>query len=139
MTSLINRFEITVRFSDIDSMGIVWHGNYIKYFEDGRESFGKEHGLGYMDIYANGYMAPVVKLDCNYKRYVKYGETLIIETEFVNSAAAKIVYKFKIYRKSNQELVAEGESIQVFITPEGELMLTNPTFFEEWKKEKGFK
>ncbi len=134
---LVNRTEIVVRFSEVDSMGIVWHGHYVKFFEDGREAFGKEHNLGYMDIYGNGYFAPVVKVDCNFKRYVKYGDTVVVESEFVNTKAAKIVFKFRIFNKSNQELVAEGESIQVFTSPDGELILTNPQFYEEWKMEKG--
>ena len=42
---LTDRKEIIVRFSEVDSMRIVWHGNYLKYFEDGRESFeiGRAH------------------------------------------------------------------------------------------------
>lgn len=134
---LINKTEVAVRFNEVDSMGIVWHGHYIKFFEDGREAFGKEHNLGYMDIYANGYFAPVVKVECNFKRYVKYLDSIIIETRFIDSKAAKIIFEFKIYNKSNGGLVAEGESIQVFTTPDGELVLTNPPFFEEWKKQKG--
>ena len=134
---LTNRTEIAVRFNEVDSMGIVWHGHYIKFFEDGREAFGKENDLGYMDIYGNGYFAPVVKVDCNFKRYVKYGDTVIVETKFINTKAAKIVFKFKLFKKSNGELVAEGESIQVFTTPGGELVLTNPPFFEDWKNQKG--
>ena len=47
--ALIDRTTIKVRFSEIDSMQIVWHGEYVRYFEDGRESFGKHYGLGYMD------------------------------------------------------------------------------------------
>ena len=121
----------------MDSMGIVWHGHYVKFFEDGRESFGKEHDLGYMDIYNNGYHAPIVKVECNYKKTVNYDETLIIETEFVKSKAAKIIFNFKILNKRTKEIVAEGESIQVFTLPNGELMLTDPPFYAEWKKRKG--
>lgn len=134
---LINTTEIVVRFNEVDSMGIVWHGHYVKFFEDGREAFGKEHNLGYLDIYGNGYFAPVVKVECNFKRYVKYGDTVVVETKFINKKAAKIVFKFLIFNKSNNELVAEGESMQVFTTPGGELVLTNPPFFEEWKRKKG--
>ena len=63
--ALIERTTIKVRFSEIDSMQIVWHGEYVRYFEDGRESFGKHYGLGYMDIYSEGYMVPIVELNCN--------------------------------------------------------------------------
>ena len=42
---LISEIEIDIRFSETDAMGVVWHGNYLKFFEDGREAFGKEFGL----------------------------------------------------------------------------------------------
>ena len=66
--ALIDRTTIKVRFSEIDSMQIVWHGEYVRYFEDGRESFGKHYGLGYMDIYSEGYMVPIVELNCQFKQ-----------------------------------------------------------------------
>ena len=42
--------NIRVRFNETDPLGIVWHGNYLKYFEDGREAFGKEFGMEYLDM-----------------------------------------------------------------------------------------
>ena len=35
MRGLIASKEIEVRFSDTDAMGVIWHGNYLRYFEDG--------------------------------------------------------------------------------------------------------
>lgn len=59
--------QTTVRFSEVDSMQVVWHGEYVRYFEDGREAFGREYpGLGYLDFYANGYTAPIVDLQLQY-------------------------------------------------------------------------
>ncbi len=126
-----------VRFSEVDSMGIVWHGNYVKFFEDGREAFGKEYGIAYLDIYSKGYKVPLVKIDCNYLRFVKYGDILIVETEFVNTLAAKIIYKFRIFNKETNIMVAEGSSMQVFLDENDELILTIPKFFEDWKKKHG--
>ena len=61
--SLVGKTSLRVRFSEVDSMQIVWHGEYVRYFEDGREAFGREFaGLGYMDIHASGYTAPIVEL-----------------------------------------------------------------------------
>ena len=65
------RFE--VRFSEVDSMNIVWHGSYPLYFEDAREAFGARYGLGYMDIFGNGYYAPLVELSFKYKSPIVYG------------------------------------------------------------------
>ena len=59
VAALTNRTTFRVRFSEIDSMQIVWHGEYVRYFEDGREAFGKQYGLDYMSIYREGYMVPI--------------------------------------------------------------------------------
>ena len=61
-----------VRFSEVDSMNIVWHGSYPLYFEDAREAFGKKYGLGYMTIFSNGYYAPLVELSFKYKKPLLY-------------------------------------------------------------------
>jgi acyl-CoA thioester hydrolase len=137
MVKLTDILEIKVRFGEVDSMKIVWHGNYLKYFEDGRESFGLKYNIGYLDVYKQNLMIPIVKLDCEYKKPLEYGETAIVETNFINSEAAKILFEYKIFRKSDNVLVATGSSMQVFLTPERELLLTTPQFFIDWKKKWG--
>ena len=134
---LKDRTEIKVRFGEVDSMGIVWHGNYVKYIEEGRESFGKKYGISYIDIYANDVMTPVVNMNVDFKRQVQYGEKLIIETEFVDQQAAKIVFRFKIFRKSDNELVATAETTQVFIDMNREILLYHPDFVLDWKRKVG--
>jgi len=137
MVKLTDILEIKVRFGEVDSMKIVWHGNYLKYFEDGRESFGLKYNIGYLDVYKQNLMIPIVKLDCEYKKPLEYGETAIVETNLINSEAAKILFEYKIFRKSDNVLVATGSSMQVFLTPERELLLTTPQFFIDWKKKWG--
>lgn len=134
---LMSRTEVPVRFSEVDALGIVWHGHYIKFFEDGREAFGKTYGLGYLDIYDQKFATPLVNISVDYKKTVKYGDSVIIETTFINSPAAKIIFSYSIFRVSDGELVATGQSVQVFINMEHELYITLPPFFEQWKKENG--
>jgi acyl-CoA thioester hydrolase len=134
---LKDRTEVKVRFGEVDSMGIVWHGNYVKYIEEGRESFGKKYGISYLDIYANDVMAPVVNMQIDFKKQVQYGDILIVETEFINTMAAKIIFRFKIFRKSDNELVATAESTQVFIDLNREMLLYPPAFVIDWKKKVG--
>ena len=129
--------ESRVRFSEVDSMNIVWHGNYAKFIEDGREAFGQEYGLGYLDVFAFGFMIPIVKLDIDYKRITKYSEVLIIETEFVNNDAAKIIFNYTLRRKSDMQIVVKAKSIQVFTDKKGCLQLINPDFFISWKRKNG--
>ena len=65
--------EFAVRFSEVDSMNVVWHGYYPLYFEDAREAFGKKYGLEYTGFFDHGYFAPLVDLSFHYKKPVRYG------------------------------------------------------------------
>lgn len=134
---LIDRKEASVRFSEVDAMGIVWHGNFVKYLEDGRESFGQKYGLAYYDLYDQGFMVPLVKLDMDYKLQLRYGEQIVIETTWQNCDAAKIIFTYRILRKSDQAVLLTAKSIQVFLNKEGELELCNPEFYLNWKKKNG--
>ena len=136
--SLTNKISFTVRFNEVDPLGIVWHGHYIRFFEDGREAFGDKHGLAYMDIYKQGFVAPVVDVQCKYKRILSYREKAVVETKFVNSPAAKIIFNYRIYLPESGILVAEGHSVQVFLdSKERNLQLIAPDFFLNWKQQHG--
>jgi len=131
--------EFEVRFSEVDSMKIVWHGNYSLYFEDAREAFGKKYGIGYLDIFGNGYYAPLVDLRFSYKKPLEYGNKARIDIIFQNTEAAKIIFNYEIYDLEDNSLIATGQSIQVFLDKEYQLVWTNPPFYEEWKRKNGLK
>lgn len=128
--------EIRVRFNETDPLGIVWHGYYITYFEDGREAFGRHHGISYLDIADSGYTTPIVKSTCEHKLSLRYGDVIRIETTIVDTPAAKMIFRYRIFDAKN-EIACTGETVQVFLDNQGELMLTNPPFFEEWKQKVG--
>lgn len=135
IASLINRTNIRVRFSEVDSMQIVWHGEYVRYFEDGREAFGRQYtGLGYMEIYDSGYVAPLVDLKLEFKQPLVCGDTAIVETRYINTEAAKICFEYTIFRESDMQVVAKGETVQVFLNRDNQLELVNPEFYIAWKK-----
>ncbi len=132
--TITDRTEVRVRFNEADSLGIVWHGNYIRYFEDGRESFGRRYGIDYLSVFNKGFILPIVKIECNYKRPLSYGDIVIVETSYTPCDAAKIIFNYKLFNSSTNQLVADGYTIQVFLDRENSLLqLTNPGFFEEWK------
>jgi acyl-CoA thioester hydrolase len=134
---LLTESLIRVRFSEVDSMGVVWHGQYFRYFEDGREDFGKKFGISYLDFYEQNILVPIVKIDCNYKKPLIYGDTTLVETRYVDCVAAKILFNYTIYNNRNHEVVATGSTIQVFMNLNRELLLNFPHFFLEWKKRNG--
>jgi len=138
MKKLSNRTEVLVRFNEADPLGIVWHGHYIRYFEDGREAFGLMHGLGYLEVYKQGFVIPVVNVQCDFKRSLRYGDRVIVETKFIPCEAAKLKFNYRLFNALTNELVATGSSVQVFLDKEGStLQLANPPFFEDWKKNHG--
>ncbi|HTE31285.1 MAG TPA: acyl-CoA thioesterase, partial [Chryseolinea sp.] len=133
---LNHQTEIIVRFNEADPLGIVWHGHYLRYFEDGREAFGKVHGISYLDCYRHGLAVPVVSVHCDYNKPLRYGDTVLVETTYVDTAAAKLTFDYKIFEAKGRSLVATGHSVQVFVDAKTfELQLTMPGFFEAWKKQ----
>ncbi|MBP9793060.1 MAG: acyl-CoA thioesterase [Flavobacterium sp.] len=135
-TQLTISHDIRVRFNETDPLGIVWHGYYITYFEDGREAFGREHGISYLDVQRSGFTTPIVKSECEHKLSLRYGDVARIETTFVDSPAAKMIFRYKIFDPQNK-VVCTGETVQVFLDSNGNLSLNLPPFFENWKRKVG--
>ena len=68
--------ELTVPFHDVDMMGVVWHGNYFRYFEVAREALLNQFNYGYRQMKESGYLWPVVDTR------VKYRDVLTFEQRF---------------------------------------------------------
>ena len=128
---------LEIRFSEVDSMNVVWHGSYSLYFEDAREAFGTKYGLEYMGFYDHGYFAPLVELTFHYKRPIKYGMRPRIDIFYRPTAAAKIVFDYEIRDPKDESIMAIGHSVQVFMDKNYQLVWDNPEFYAEWKKKWG--
>ncbi|MCF3110100.1 acyl-CoA thioesterase [Niabella sp. CC-SYL272] len=135
MKELKDTTEVLIRFNEADPLGIVWHGHYIRYFEDGREAFGKKYGIGYLDFFKENVVVPIVHAECNYKKSLKFGDSVLVETIYEPCEAAKINFRFNLYKASDRSLVATGRTTQVFLDKDTQtLLLNNPPFFQEWKQ-----
>lgn len=133
-SNLFTEFLTDVRFSEVDALKIVWHGHYIRYFEDAREAFGKKYGLTYLDVDAAGYTIPIVKVECDYKAPLRYGDVLRVRCTIEPAAAAKIIFHYEVWNQTTGLLAATGKTIQVFLDKEGVLQLYAPDFFMKWKE-----
>lgn len=123
-----------IRFSEVDSMNIVWHGSYPLYFEDAREAFGKKYDLGYMRMFKMGVYAPLVDLRFQYRKAMTYEMNPEIKITYRPTDAAKIIFDYEIRDRKDGSLLATGYSVQVFLDENYNLLLFNPPFYEEWKK-----
>lgn len=131
--ALTYQTKTKVRFSEVDAMNIVWHGNYVKYLEDGREDFGNRFGISYMDIYRAGYKAPIVDMRIEYKYPATIGQTIIVETSYIDSDAAKIHFDYTISDEDGK-IIVTAYTVQVFLDENDALVLNNPEFYLQWKK-----
>ena len=129
--------NLEIRFSEVDSMEFVWHGSYPLYFEDAREAFGKKYDLGYLLIFDSGFYAPLVDLSFHYKKPIVYGMHPRVDIFYRPTEAAKIIFDYEIHDTKDNELLATGRLVQVFLDKDYQLMWTNPEFYEEWKRKWG--
>ena len=125
---------LDIRFSEVDSMGVVWHGAYPLYFEDAREEWGRQYGLGYIDMSDHNFYAPLVELQFHYKRPIVYGMRPRVDIIYHPTDAAKIIYDYEIYDTNDESLLTTGHSVQVFMNKQYQLLWENPPFYEEWKQ-----
>jgi acyl-CoA thioester hydrolase len=132
---LISKKEVLVRFNEVDSMFIVWHGNYVKYLEDGREDFGRKYGIGYLKVKEEGYSLPIVDMNIKYRKSLSYGDSVIVETTFVRSNATKLVFKYRLISPETSEVLCTATTTQVFLDNQGNLQITDPPPFRAWKEQ----
>ena len=125
---------LDIRFSEVDSMNVVWHGSYMLYFEDAREEFGRQYQLEYLRIADFGYYAPLVDMQFHYRKPITYGMRPRIDIIYRPTLSAKIVFDYEIHDPETEELMASGTSVQVFMDRNYQLEVSSPAFYKEWKK-----
>ncbi len=136
LSKLSHVITLDVRFSEVDSLGMVWHGNYIHYFEVAREAFGKKYGLDYTSLINAKLVVPVVEAQVFYHSPGRLDDRLEITAYFIYHESSKLEMYYEICRASDRIFLAEGRTLQVCTTPRGELLITKPallrTFYDKW-------
>jgi len=134
--SLHYTVERTVRFEEIDPLGIVWHGRYAGYFEDARVALGQQYGIGYMDLYNNGIMAPIKNMHVDFIRPLKFQDQISIEGILHYTDASRINSEY-IIRNHKGETAATGYTVQMMLNSSYELYLVQPDYYhhfcQKWK------
>lgn len=132
-TTLSETVRVKVRFSEVDSIKMVWHGHYVKYIEDARESFCHRYGLDYMHIFNSGYLAPMFDMKMRYHHTATIDETLLVTITYRHARGAKLIFDYEIRRESDNVLILTAETTQLFVTHSGEFEPASPEFFTQWK------
>ncbi len=120
-----------VRFDEVDSVGIVWHGRYASYFEDARVAFGRRHGVGYADFIRHRVPVPIRQIHVDHLMPLRFDDLIDIETILHWSEAARINFEFCI-RTVQGELACTGYTVQLMLDEKLELLLSPPPFYREF-------
>lgn len=132
---LLDICRVRVKFSETDAMQRVWHGSYVTYFEDGRESFGRCYpGIGYADIQRSGIYAPVYDLQVRYLAPLVIDDVAEIHTRYVYKPGSRLDFNYEVYREEGHVLCATGHTTQLFIDPDGRLLLEPPDYYVRWQE-----
>ena len=123
----------TVRFEEVDALGIVWHGRYPSYIEDARGALGADYGVGYLDLYRQGVLAPIRKMHLDYFKPLVFEETFTIEGILHWSEAARLNYEF-VLRNAAGEVTTTGYSVQMLMDETHNVLLAPPDFYQDFLK-----
>ena len=110
--------QVTVRYAETDMMGIVYHGNYLPWFEVGRTTLLKECGLPYRELEAQGYRLPVIELGTKFFKPALYDDTVTVLTWLKQRPTLRIHLEYEVRR--GEELLVTGFTTHAFINRQGE-------------------
>lgn len=125
-----HQYEVRVRYSETDQMGVVYHGNYAQYFEMGRVEWLRNLGISYKWMEENGIMLPVVSLNMNYKKPARYDDLLTVKTILKSQTTVKIEFDYEIHNEKG-ELLTIGSSILVFVDMKSGRPTAPPEYINE--------
>ena len=123
--------EDRVRFVETDLMGVVHHANYLRWFEMGRIAYLRAAGIDLNDLMAAGIMFPIVAVECQYKNSAKFDDEYLICTTLSEFNRAKSVFSYKVLRKKDNLLLAEGTSRNVFTNLQGRITRLNNVYYQK--------
>jgi len=112
-----SRVQVTVRYAETDMMGIVYHANYLPWFEVGRTTLLKEIGVPYRKLEEEGFRLPVLEISAKFVRPAVYDDTLDVVTTLAERPLLRIRLDYEVLRAG--ELLATGSSVHAFVDREG--------------------
>lgn len=109
--------EIRVIFGDTDQMGVVYYGNYMRYFESARAAYWRDLGKTYQDLVDWGVALPVVEAHCNYRRPAHYEDLLVVDVAISELRAASMRFHYRVLR--GDQLLADGHTRHAVVGTDG--------------------
>lgn len=120
-----------IDFCDVDMTGVMWHGNYCKYYEDARCQLLKKLGFSYQEIYERNHQIPLICLKIKYSRPCHFDQEIAITAKLVK-ADHFLVIRYQIKDTETGNLISEAETKHAFYDGNSKRTLFNaPKFIAE--------
>jgi acyl-CoA thioester hydrolase len=108
--------RLRVRYAETDQMNVVYHSNYVIWFEVGRVEFMRQLGFTYREMEMQDQLhLPVVEVRCRYKAPARYDDEIIVRTHIARLRSSLIQFQYEVLRAEDGLLLAEGESTHVAV------------------------
>ena len=109
--------DVRIYYEDTDAGGVVYHANYIKYFERARTEYFRSHGFLVAELAGNGFVFPVVRLEIDFKAPALHDDLLSVTTNPTRVGGSSIMLRQKIARLNDGKLLVEGLITLACISP----------------------
>ncbi|GAB6988480.1 acyl-CoA thioesterase [Paenibacillus pini] len=121
--------DLRVRYQESDQMGVVYHANYLNWFEIGRTEMIRELGITYRSMEEQGILLPVIELDMKFKQPARYDDHITIFTRITNFTKLRISYSYEIRRLTPDQYTHIQSSAGKWLGDElpGDLLVTGTT------------
>ena len=97
-----------ILYADTDQMGMVYHANYLRWFEQARNELIRQRGLTYPEYEEMGYYLPVVEANIRFYKPAKYDDIIRTEAQVAFIKKASLQFEYQIFRDAGNELLVKG-------------------------------
>ncbi|GAA0417807.1 MAG: acyl-CoA thioesterase [Bacillota bacterium] len=125
------RTPIAVRYQETDQMGVVYHANYLVWFEIGRTKFIESLGFHYTDMEEHQIVSPVTNATIQFKKPIRYGEDAFVKTWLETYDGIRTVYGYQILNHK-EEVAVSGTTEHVIVKKDTFRPLSLRKAFPDW-------
>ncbi|WP_048600606.1 acyl-CoA thioesterase [Rubeoparvulum massiliense] len=109
------RTSLRVRFQETDQMGVVYHANYLSWFEVGRTALLRNWGMSYGDLERGGFLLPVVEAHCYYGAPAHYEDEIIVQTTIAEYSNVRLIFEYEVFCQASGKLLMHGSTQHAWV------------------------
>lgn len=111
--------KLRVIYGDTDQMGVVYHANYLRFFEAARNEYFRERGGSYRELEAEGFMLPVVEASVRYQAPARYDDLVEVEVRVAELRRATFTFGYTLRREGDPRVLATGQTVHACLDRSG--------------------